>query len=437
MASPLSPSVPGTASAAAGDVHVAVPCPFCGLACDDLDVEASGGRIRVRSNGCERSRRLFDVELPRSPGSAWIAGEAVSRDRAIGEAADILRRARQPAFGGLATDVAGMREVLDLAGHTGGIVDHLGSRALVRNTLPLQESGWITTTFAEVRNRADLVVVAGTDVVSRFPRFFEQVVFGDAMFVENDAREVVFIGSRHASDAVVVAGGRPPTIVECADRSLAEVFSALHGLVTGTLGTDPRIAGVDFATLQALASRMQHARYGVLAWVAGDLDFPHADLAVAAMCACVRVLNHHTRFAGLPLGGNDADTTANQVCLWQTGFPLRLSFAGGRIEYDPHRFGIENALASGEADALVWIASFDATRQPPATGVPTIVLARPGMRMSAPPAVLIEVATPGIDHAGHFCRGDTVVAVRLRRLVSSLLPPVADVVRQIGAAMRA
>ena len=96
------------------------------------------------------------------------------------------------------------------------------------------------------------------------------------------------------------------------------------------------------------------------------------------------------------------------------------------------------ALASGETDALVWITSFDGTRQPPASNVPTIVLTRPGMQMPCtPPAVLIEVATPGVDHAGHFCRGDTVVAVRLRRLVSSSLPSVAEVVAQIGAVMRA
>ncbi|HEY6895284.1 MAG TPA: hypothetical protein VI258_14005 [Rhodanobacteraceae bacterium] len=391
--------------------------------------------LRVVVNGCERSRRLFDQPLPGVAGQAWIAGESVSPAEAVHEAASILRRAIQPAFGGLATDVAGVRAVLDLADRTGGVVDHLGSRALMRNMLPLQESGWITATFAEVRNRADLIIVAGTDVVSRFPRFFERVAFGDAMFVQNETRDVVFIGENAALDAVTRAGGRGARRIGCRNGSLAEIFGVLHGILTGSVVAHAPIDGVALETLQELAERMRRARYGVLAWAAADLDFSHADLAVAAMCSCVRVLNENTRFAALPLAGNDADTTANQVCLWQTGYPLRIAFANGRIDYDPHRYGIDEALSSGDADALVWIASFDAERVPPATSVPVIVLARRGMRLAPPPAVQIDVATPGLDHAGHFYRGDSVVAVRLRALVDSALPSVAAVIGQIAAAM--
>jgi formylmethanofuran dehydrogenase subunit B len=147
------------------------------------------------------------------------------------------------------------------------------------------------------------------------------------------------------------------------------------------------------------------------------------------------VLNEHTRFAGLPIAGNDADTTANQVCLWQTGYPVRVSFAGGRVDYDPHRHGVAEAIARGDIDALMWIASFDPSRVPPSTSLPTIVLARPGMHVSPPAAVQIDVATPGVHHAGHFYRGDSVVAVRLRGLLDSPLPSVAAVVGQIAAAL--
>jgi len=412
-----------------------VPCPFCGLACDDLAIASDAAGVRVTTNGCERSRRLFHEGSPGRPGQAWVAGEAVPLERAVDEAAAILREAMQPAFGGLATDVAGIRAVLELADRMGGVVDHLAGRALMRNILPLQESGWITTTFAEVRNRADLIVVAGTDIVSRFPRFFEQVAFGDAMFVQNAERDVVFIGASAAVDAVTGAGGRPPDILRCANESLAEIFGVVHGILLGCVADHAAIDGVTFETLQLLAERMRRAHYGVLAWVAGDLDFPHADLAVAAICSCIRVLNEHTRFAGLPIAGNDADTTANQVCLWQTGYPVRIAFAGGRVSYDPHRYGADEAIERGDVDALMWIASFDADRSPPATSVPTIVLARPGMHLSPPPAVQIDVATPGLHHPGHFYRGDNVVAVRLRGLVDSSLPSVASVVAQIAAAV--
>ena len=73
---------------------------------------------------------------------------------------------------------------------------------------------------------------------------------------------------------------------------------------------------------------------------------------------------------------------------------------------------------------------------PPTTHVPTIVLGRPGMRLSdPPPAVHIDVATPGLHHPGHFFRSDSVVALRLRKLIDSPLPSVAEVVQRIGAAI--
>jgi formylmethanofuran dehydrogenase subunit B len=57
------------------------------------------------------------------------------------------------------------------------------------------------------------------------------------------------------------------------------------------------------------------------------------------------------------------------------------------------------------------------------------------MHLSPAPAVQIDVATPRRHHAGHFYRGDNVVAVRLRRLDDSPLPSVAGVVAQIAAVM--
>jgi len=411
-------------------LHRDVPCPFCGLACDDLDIEVAASGTRVVANGCARSRRMFGA--PASNGApVRIAGTPATLAEAIERAAAILRDARQPAFGGLATDVAGIRAALALAERLGGVVDHLGGRALMRNVRVLQDRGTLATTFAEVRNRADLIVIAGTDVVSRFPRFFERVAFGDAMFVRDRDREVVFVGAR----AVQLPGAAsPPQHIRCDDRSLGEVFGALRALCAQTMPPRAEVGGVPLADLARLAQRMQNARYGVLAWAAADLDFPHAELAIEAMVACVGALNERTRFSSLPLGGNEADITANQVCLWQTGFPVRTSFAGGLIDHDADRYALEALLAHDEIDALVWISSFDAALAPPPSRIPTIVLGRGGMSVAPAPAVQIDVATPGVDQAGHFFRGDAVVAVRLQRIAQTPLPGVADVLDRIAAA---
>ena len=422
---------PASSDSAPPRLHRDVPCPFCGLACDDLDIEVAASGTRVVANGCARSRRMF--EAPAGNGArAQIAGTPATLAQAIERAAAILRDARQPAFGGLATDVAGMRATLALAERLGGTVDHLGGRALLRNVRVLQDRGTLATTFAEVRNRADLIVVAGTDVVSRFPRFFERVAFGDAMFVRDRDREVVFVGSRAVQ---LPQASSPPQHIRCDDRALGEVFGALRALCAETMPPRADVGGVPLAELARLAQRMQNARYGVLAWAAADLDFPHAELAIEAMVACVGALNERTRFSSLPLAGNEGDVTANQVCLWQTGFPVRTSFAGGLIDHDADRYALEALLAHDEVDALVWISSFDAALAPPPSRVPTIVLGRSGMSAAPAPAVQIDVATPGFDQAGHFFRSDAVVTVRLQRIAQTPLPGVADVLDRIAAAM--
>src|SRR4030095_13720989 len=104
-----------------------VACPFCGLACDDLAVAVAPDRTRVfvREAGCKRSREGFE-RAPANP-TPMLGLRAASLDEAVAAAAAILRNSRQPLFAGLATDVAGLRAVMQLAERTGGIVDHLGS----------------------------------------------------------------------------------------------------------------------------------------------------------------------------------------------------------------------------------------------------------------------------------------------------------------------
>src|SRR4051812_26293200 len=86
-----------------------VPCPFCGLLCDDLRLSTVvAGSINVSANGCARSRRLFTAQTDTDTGCA-IEGRPANFDEALARAADILRQARRPLMLSGGTDVAGMR----------------------------------------------------------------------------------------------------------------------------------------------------------------------------------------------------------------------------------------------------------------------------------------------------------------------------------------
>ena len=410
---------------------VHVPCPFCGLLCDDLRITVVERAATVLANGCTKSRRLFSATSD-ADAAPLMNGKPVAIEVAASKAAAILHEARQPVLISAGTDVAGMRALLELAERTGGVVDHGAGDAMMRNLLVLQDSGWISTTLTEVRNRADLLIVAGTDISSRFPRFFERL-FGefDSLFTTG-GRETFFLGAMPRDLPAPLKARAMSVAVE--PVRLGEVFGALRSLLAGRTLSAKAVAGIATEELAALLARMQKARYGVLTWAAADLAFPHAELAIQSMCELVTALNASGRFAVLPLGGTDGDLTAAQVTTWQTGFPLRVSFAGGGPVYDPWQHSAQRMLERNEADAVVFVSTLDAANLPPESEAPAIVLGRHGMRTSGS-AVFIPVATPGLHHAGHLFRADNVVALGVRKLAESTLPSAAQALRMILGAM--
>ena len=412
--------------------HVA--CPFCGLLCDDLEIERKGVALTVTRNGCERARAGFERRLPAA--RPTIEGREVNLNEAVAEAARLIKAAGLPLISGLATDVEGARAALSLADRAGAVIDHALSDAQTRNFRVLQTRGWITTTLTEARNRADLFIIVASDVQSLHPRFIERIVNApETMFLGAAKRTVVFIG--HGLDTSGVNGtaiGEVLTL-ECANERAAEVMSALGARLKGARIAADAVAGIPLAAIDDLAGRCRKASYGVVVWAPQALDFADADLTVHAIADVVRDLNQTQRFAGLSLGGNEGAVSAAAVCGWQAGFPLRVSFASGKPDYDPMRFSTSALLASADADLLVWVASIGSTLSPPAGKAPMIVIGTPGLEISGQPAVFIPVGTPGIDHAGRMVRVDNVVSLPLRNLGRSTLPRAADVLAAIEAAL--
>ncbi len=413
-----------------------VPSPFCGVGTDDLTIQVNGLAITVTENGCAVNTPAFELALADT--SPKIAGKPVSLQSALAKAAALLSGTKQPAVGGCATDVNGMRALLSLADRTGAVVDNMNFTAARNNFLALQDSGWMNTTLAEVKNRCDLLLVVGTDLESFAPRFFERYFWNEAMFLENTSqREVVYLGKAPSGNASTSPGGQKANIITCDSESLPEVVAVLRVLVKGQPLQAKDVGGIAVTELQALADKLKAARYGVITWAAGALGSDnHAELIVQTVSEMIKDINQTARCSGLPLAGKEGDLTANQVCGWITGYPARISFARGYPEYDPYVYDIKTMLANGEIDVLVWVNAFNKRAIPPDSDVPTIVIGRSGMTFIKEPDVFIPVGTPGIDHAGHTYRTDNVVAIRLKKLRESGLPSTADVLSAIEHALQ-
>jgi len=412
-----------------------VACPFCGLVCDDLELAKDETGLRVTKNGCDKAVAGFERKVDGA--SPQVDGRDVDLATAVQAATDLIRNASLPLYGGLGTDVDGIRAVMALADKSGGVVDHALSEGQYRNFRVLQTRGWIMSTLTEARNRADLFIVVGSDIQKLHPRFFERIVnVEQSLLSETPAkRTVVFIGK--GLDQSAVKGPRIGEVITLAAdlERVGEVVGALAAEIRGAPLAQEAVAGVPVADIKALAARCRKAAYPVFVWAPPSLNFPNADLVVSTVSDLVKDLNVTGRAAGLALGGNEGAISAGAVSSWQSGYPLRVSFASGKPDYDFVRYAIPRLLANGEGDLLVWLASFTPDLGPPATQIPSIVLGTPGIRLASPPKVFIPVGTPGADHVGRIIRVDNVVSLPLRNLGRSSLPRAADIFAAIELAL--
>jgi formylmethanofuran dehydrogenase subunit B len=397
---------------------ITATCPACGLLCDDVKIENNNNKIKVLTKGCEKAIAFF--EQPLTEATPQINGKPVSLQEAIAHAAKLIITSQQPLFAGLSTDVQGFRAIHSLAQKTNGSLQHMNAESTARNMKVLQSTGWQTTTLTEVKNRADVIVCFG-DIAKHNPRFFERFVDIDGMFVKAKQREVIVIGENIDASSKNLSNAAITSLLACRPAlessspvadDLPEITLVLRALVAGKELKATQVAGIKISDLQKIADKLKAAKYAVLAWVAKDLDFPHAELSIQNITETVAILNATTRAAGLPLGGSDGDTTANNANTWLSGFALN-----------------DDVI---EHDLMIWVNSFNGARLPPKPdNKPLIVLGNSNFPYSAVPDVFIPVATPGLGCGGTLFRVDSAVILPLKKVRDNDLPTLPEVVRDI------
>ncbi|BBL72286.1 formylmethanofuran dehydrogenase subunit B [Methylogaea oryzae] len=421
-------------SDSANKVYENVPSPFCGIASDDLKIEVQGDRLKVLENGDAVTISGFEAAV--TDKSPRIGGQPASLEDAVAKAAALLKDAKLPLFSGFGTDVNGTRAAMSLIDKSRGVFDQMRAEGGMRNLAVLQDSGWLATTLGELKNRVEVLVCFGSDIEANFPRFFERFIWTPETLFGQDTkkREIVFIGPAPAGKAAVSPDGREPKVIPCPPEALPDVAAALAALARGNRLQAETVGGIPVAELQALVERMRQASYSVVTWAAGQLNFPHAELAIQQVCQFVVTLNKTVRAAALPVGGQDGDRTAGQVASWISGYPTRVGYLRGYPEHDAYHYSSAQLLGNGEADLLVWVNSIALT-PPPASAIPTVAIGRSGMQFGKEPDVFIPVGCPGIDHGGHMYRCDNVVAMPLYKLRDAGLPSASDVLKAIEAAL--
>jgi formylmethanofuran dehydrogenase subunit B len=153
------------------------------------------------------------------------------------------------------------------------------------------------------------------------------------------------------------------------------------------------------------------------------------DLILDLLVRLVAKRNETSRAAVLPLAGSNGDTTAQQVCTWKTGFPLRQAIQQHSSDYQPHRFRALDVLKRQDCDAAIYVSAFEPIEPPEefwgVSGV-KVVVGHPALKCATRADYFFPSGIPGVDHESHLFRGDGVTIISVDRKRDSLAPPVAE-----------
>lgn len=404
-----------------------VTCPACGLLCDDVNLSTSPELTLQKA--CIKSMHFFEQAFATPNVTPMLAGKPSDIESAINAAAEILRNSSQPLFAGLGTEVQGMRAIMSLAQKTNATLDHMHSEATVRNTRTMQNSGWLTTTLSEIKNRADVILAIGTDIASSHPRFFEKLVWNTDSLFDKPTPQVILLGAPSGiSNGCTAPDGTQPQIIPAQTTQLPEIINALNALLNGKKLHVDAVAGIPLATLDVLLETLKAAKYAVIVWSASALKGPHAELTIQSIVQLINKLNEKSRAAGLPLNSGDGDSSVNNVSTWLTGYPTRSRFTNSIPEYDTARFSAKQQLS--ECDALLWVSTFN-PHPVPDSKAPTIVIGHSNTQFERIPEVFIPVGIPGVDHQGLMFRMDSSITLPLKKLRDNSLPSLSVVIREI------
>lgn len=391
-------------------------CPFCSLHCDSLALAAQDdGAWRLDGTDCARALAgLGHVPSRAVTSTPLVQGQPATLDEALDAAAALLRGRQAPLVGGWATDILGARALFRLTAALGAVGDHAHGEALTTALRAQQDRGGYTTTLAEVRERADLVLCVGSQPSAHYPEFFRRCAAGEP--VNGTPRRIVFLGAP-------VDAALPATITQ--SQPLAgDLFDTLSLLEALVAKRPVRQAPEALATL---AQQLRDAHYPVLVIETGALP-AHGALVIEAVARLVNLMNLTGRAAMISLGGSDGGYSAQQAHTWLSGLPLRTRFGPAGMDHDPVRHSTARLLGNAEADALVWVASITPDDAVPDTALPRVVFGHPALPVPEGDVVFIPVATPGIGSGGQLYRSDGTVIVPLHPVIDQALPALPAVV---------
>jgi formylmethanofuran dehydrogenase subunit B len=366
-------------------------CTACGCLCDDIEVAIRDDEITDAIHACPIGREWFLQSRHEPAALAAIKGKPVELPAAIDHAVRILTAARCPLIYGLSgASCEAQSLAVDISSRLRAVLDV--DRPMGRQVTAARRHGMRKCSFADLRHRADLIVIWRANPLLTHPRYFERYIgtscivmaVGERSFTSEAVQHFLELPSARALDFLRL--------------TLATLRNVPTSVALATA------AGVDQGGLRALVDRMRSCRFGAMLFDDQNCDAEEAD----GIFELIAELNRTTHWAALDLGPRGNPTGALNVIASRTGHPPPVSFLDDTPRHQAD-FTAPLMLERGEVDALFLIAlDRDTSPALPTKNIPTIAIGHDPRAIPGSAAVAIVTATPGLDADGTFHRADDV-----------------------------
>ncbi|MBH70976.1 MAG: hypothetical protein CMI97_00590 [Pelagibacteraceae bacterium] len=397
-------------------------CPFCSLLCDDVQLEIKKNNFKPINSGCSllisSLKKKIDDQFSR------VNGEKVNISKAITELSLLIKKSKSTLFTGMGTDIKGTKSALNIIDKYKCIIDHFSGDSYSKNLKSMQETGGFFLTLSELKNRSDTIIIFQSSG-EELPRLFEKYIFPKKTINNLKKRKVIFVGTKvpqffYKNKKIINF-----EFIKLDSINLLNFISSIRNSINFEMKEvkDKRIL--------YLLGILKKTNYGAILWNASEFQNDISDVIINEINLLIQDLNKFTRFSGLSLSASDHILTVNEVLLWQTGFPIRTSFANGAPVHDINQFSTKKLIDNKDIDLAVWINSFNEKKIIINKKIKNVLIGIPSHPQKNNVDIFIPVGTPGLDHNSHLLRVDKVVSMPLKKIRNISLPSVDQILDKV------
>lgn len=248
------------------------------------------------------------------------------------------------------------RATLAFTNRINGHIDCSDREVTMDMASAVSKTGVCSVSIAEVRDLSDVIFVLGDDcLLDRFPNL------ASCLAKRERSPVVVLLGQQTSKSMEVWKQCFPETwAIECDIERIPEALHSFFSLPTALSANELSIP----LNTNHLFQELSRANYISLVWAANSLG-PYSIDSRGRSAWIERLLEHQVewnekrRIGSLALSGQDS--VFQQVCLWTTGFPGRVSFSNDSIDFEPAAYSVSRWIAENKNRPDALLIEFDET----------------------------------------------------------------------------